>query len=113
MAGSASYVFFDKKMYLLVCILTAVSFAYMKIDREDEGPKQVALDFTSATLDITLTGEHDHESVPKRKYVRMPRVKKSEEQSEAKEFDESEQEIVEALVPGEELNQENEEPENE
>jgi hypothetical protein len=91
MAGTISYVFLDQRIYLLVWVLVAVSFAYMRIEREDAEPRYLASDFTVATLDITLTKADEHESIPKRKYVHMPKAKKLDDQGDVKEFDEDEE----------------------
>ncbi len=85
-AGCLTYAFYDERLYLLLWITVGIPLAYMRIERAEEEPKASRTDFTSATLDITLTGENESESIPKRKYVRLPRFRKAEKADEIKDF---------------------------
>jgi hypothetical protein len=67
-------------------VIVGISLSYIRIERDEEEPKARNSNFTSATLDITLTGENEGESIPKRKYVRLPRFKKPEKFDEIKDF---------------------------
>ncbi len=89
-SGMINYTWNDKRLYLLFWLLVAFSFAYMRIERQDEEPKGIAKDFTSATMDVTLTGDIYHDTVPKRRYVRMPKNSSiTELDLEIKEFEET------------------------
>ena len=89
-----SYTWYDKRIYLLFWLLVALSFAYMRIERENEAPKGAAKDFTLATLEIILTGDTYHDTVPVRRYVRSPRNKESVGHGvEIKEFEETDNSI--------------------
>lgn len=109
-SGLFAFAFYDQRLYLLVFVLVGISFAYTRMEREEE-PKAKAHDFTSATLDITLTGEGGHDNVPKRKYVRMPRLRRQDnEENEIKDFEQDEAEpYIPEFNPEQEQNQENEE----
>lgn len=90
LSGMISYTWHDKRLYLLFWLLVALSFAYMRIEREDEEPKGIDRDFTTAALDITITEDIYHDTVPKRRYVRAPRVEvELTEKLEIKEFEET------------------------
>ncbi len=86
-----SYTWHDKGIYLLFWILVALSFAYIRIERQDEEPKGALKDFTSATLEITLTGDSYHDNVPVRRYVRAHRsmLDMDDLELEIKEFEET------------------------
>jgi hypothetical protein len=91
-AGLISYTLYDERLLLVVWVLVALTDSYMRIEREDEEPSYGAFNYMSGSLDIILTGENERDNVPKRKYVRIPKqkIKETEQQSEAKEFDELE-----------------------
>ena len=77
--------------FLLIWIFVALMVSYIRIERDDEEPKKIAPRVTSADLEIVLTKENDQNDVPRRKYVRVPRVKGKDFEDEdeiAKEFDE-------------------------
>ncbi len=110
-AGLFTYAFYDERLFLLLWVLTAISFAYMRIERDEEEPRTRRADFTSATIDITLTGENENESIPKRKYVRLPRIRRIERVNEVNDFGlEDDDPLDDDLVMNnEEDNQENDE----
>lgn len=84
------YSWHDKRLYLLFWLLVALLFAYMRIERQDEEPRGITKDFTTATMDVTLTGDIYHDTVPKRRYVRMPKALSiGEYELEIKEFEET------------------------
>lgn len=90
-AGLISYTLYDKRLFLLIWIFVALMVSYIRIERDDEEPKKIAPRVTSADLEIVLTKENDQNDVPRRKYVRVPRVKGKDFEDEdeiAKEFDE-------------------------
>lgn len=74
-AGIFGSVFSDKSIFLLFFIAIALSFAYVKIEREDETPKNTMVDITSASMDIVLSSDSAYEALPKRRYVHAPRMK--------------------------------------
>ena len=110
-AGLFTYAFYDQRLLLLLCVLVGISLAYVRIERNEEEPKTRSGDFTSATIEITLTGENDNENVPKRKYVRLPRIRKVERASEVNDFGGVDDEFLDDDVDmlDEEDNQENDE----
>jgi hypothetical protein len=85
-SGCLTYAFYDERLYLIMWVIVGISLSYIRIERDEEEPKARNSNFTSATLDITLTGENEGESIPKRKYVRLPRFKKPEKFDEIKDF---------------------------
>ena len=85
-SGCLTYAFYDERLYLLLWVIVGISLSYMRIEREEEDPQINKANFTSATLEITLTGESEGESIPKRKYVRLPKFKKAEKIDEIKDF---------------------------
>ena len=62
---------------LLSIVCMALSFAYIKIERELNAQKIVRNDFSQASVDIELEDDEYHEYVLGRKYVRAPRKLKS------------------------------------
>lgn len=101
------YSWHDKRLYLLFWLLVALLFAYMRIERQDEEPKGIAKDFTTATMDVTLTGDIYHDTVPKRRYVRVPRALSVDEyELEIKEFEETSGDLPRVKEPTEVENQE-------
>lgn len=97
-SGCFTYAFYDQRLYLLLWVIIGISLSYMRIERNEEEPKVRTTDFTSATLDITLTGENEGETIPKRKYVRLPKFIKLERNEEIKDFggfDDSEDDVEE------------------
>lgn len=67
----------DQKIMLLSIVCMALSFAYIKIERELNAQKIVRNDFSQASVDIELEDDEYHEYVLGRKYVRAPRKLKS------------------------------------
>ena len=96
-SGLMCYVWQDRRLYLLFWLLVALSFAYMRIERQEEEPKGVSKDYTAATLDIILVGESHHDVVPVRRYVHVPRGADEEtDDIDVKEFVPNEEEILKA-----------------
>ena len=107
-SGMISYVWNDKRLYLLFWLLVALSFAYMRIERQIEEPKGLIKDFTSATLEVVLTGDSYHDTVPKRRYVHLPKASLDEDDSViVKEFNVKEENTIQVIEVKEEENQEN------
>lgn len=85
-SGVINYTWYDKRIFLVFWILVALSFAYVRIERDEEEPEGLADNYTFATLDITLDEEHHTVETQKRRYVRIPKYKKSKKET----IDESE-----------------------
>lgn len=85
----------DKSIFLLFFAAIALSFAYVKIEREEEIPKTTMVDISSASVDIALSIDSGYDNLPKRKYVHAPKVKpeKIKTDSILKEF-ESDDDII-------------------
>ncbi|MBE6674780.1 MAG: O-antigen ligase family protein [Ruminococcaceae bacterium] len=88
--GAFANVWIDKKIFLLFVTITALSFAYIKIEREEELVLVNYIDISSASVDVPLK-EAAKRKVPTRtSYVHVPKAKKStknqEKFAEAKEF---------------------------
>ncbi len=89
-AGMITYTWHDKRIYLLFWLLVALSFAYMRIEKQDEEPKGIFKDFTFATLDIALTDDIYHDTIPKRRYVHVPKTEIDfNSEPEIKEFEDT------------------------
>ena len=91
-AGVFNYVWEDKRIFLLLIVTIGLSFAYIKIDREEDATVKEYIDISCATLDIQLKDEPIGELVPSRRYVHTLKVRKhinkrnKEKKAEAKEF---------------------------
>jgi hypothetical protein len=75
----------------MVWIFVALMVSYIRIERDEEEPKSSVARVTSADLDIILTKENEQNEVPRRRYVRAPRVRRKDfddDDEMAKEFDE-------------------------
>ena len=109
--GFFTQVFSDKSIFLLFFISIALSFSYVKIEREEEGPKSTMIDISSASVDILLSSDAVYDTVPKRKYVHAPKVKpkKIKEESILKEFESSD--IIRVISDDESEENKNDKPE--
>jgi hypothetical protein len=90
-AGLISFTLYDKRLFLMVWIFVALMVSYIRIERDEEEPKSSVARVTSADLDIILTKENEQNEVPRRRYVRAPRVRRKDfddDDEMAKEFDE-------------------------
>lgn len=72
-AGYNSYVFADKKIFVLFIIMIALTFAYAKIERINDKPEYTSIDISASCIDIELAHDASSELVNTRKYVRSPR----------------------------------------
>ena len=75
--GTFSYVWLDKRVFLVFMVIIALSFSYIKVERADEPAPPRYIDFLSATLEIKLKEVYVYEPDTKSKYLRMPKVKVS------------------------------------
>ena len=73
LAGVANYTWHDKRIFLMFWILIALSFAYIRIEREENTHESLIYDHTMSVLDIVLDEEANQEKTPSRKYVRLPK----------------------------------------
>ncbi len=73
LAGVANYTWHDKRIFLMFWILIALSFAYIRIEREENAPESLIYDHTMSVLDIVLDEEANQDKTPSRKYVRLPK----------------------------------------
>lgn len=80
-SGTVDCVFEDKSVLLMFIISIGMSFAYIKIERDEEAPKSLSVDIASASVDIILSNDTTN-AVPKRKYVHAPKAKKDRRISE-------------------------------
>lgn len=98
--GIFSYVWADKRVFLLFVMTMALSFAYIKIDKEEEAVAVKYVDITRATVDIPLKETVAYKALPQRRYLYASkiskRLKKQEKNktAEAKEFSNTEELIV-------------------
>lgn len=77
-SGFFGFILNDKTILMVFCSCVALTFAYIKIEREEtDAPSMISIDVLTASIDIELERSGTHEFVPKRKYVRTPKRKKS------------------------------------
>ena len=84
-AGGINYTWYDKRIFFMFWILVALSFAYIRIEREDEEPEGLIDDHAAATIDIVIDENSHTDDVPKRRYVHAP--KKSSAKAKVKSND--------------------------
>ena len=112
LVGTFSNVWFDKKIFLLFVITIALSLAYIKIDREEEGVLVECVDISRATIDIALKETAVVSRAQERRYVHAPRMKKQLKRqekirsAEAKEFSNTEELFISKRKYSEETEQE-------
>ena len=92
-SGIFNYALLDKRIFLLLVVTIGLSFAYIKIDREEEATVKEYIDITASCIDIQLKEEDMGEIVPRRRYVHFIKEKKPKKKKqnikpevEAKEF---------------------------
>lgn len=92
-SGIFNYALLDKRIFLLLVVTIGLSFAYIKIDREEEATVKEYIDITASCIDIQLKEEDIGEIVPRRRYVHFIKEKKPKKKKqnikpevEAKEF---------------------------
>ncbi|MBR2025363.1 MAG: O-antigen ligase family protein, partial [Clostridia bacterium] len=81
-SGIINYTWDDKRIFLMFWILVAFSFAYIRIERDEEEPEGLIDDYTSATLDIIIATDHYNNETQKRRYVRIPKKSKKNKKDE-------------------------------
>ena len=74
--GLFDYAWLDKRLMLLFFVSVALSMAYIRIERNEQSSHHTIVDITRASTDIPLSNT-PKETVPTRKYVKMPKPKKS------------------------------------
>ncbi|MBO5287203.1 MAG: hypothetical protein J6B34_03680 [Clostridia bacterium] len=104
LSGVFTYSWSDKRIMLLFFIVIALSFAYIKIDREDVKVTEMYVDVTVGSLDITLSTGAIYDGPSKRRYVHPPKQRskprekerkiENPEKVEAKEFSKTEEIII-------------------
>ena len=104
-SGIFNYAWLDKRIFLLLIATIGLSFAYIKIDREEEAVVKGYIDITSSCVDILLKEEDVGDIVPRRRYVHIIKEKKpkgknktNEKKVEAKEFSHT-QELISIKLP--------------
>lgn len=83
--GIFNYVWIDKRIFLLFIVTMALSFAYIKIDKEEELVAVSYVDITKATIDVPLREAIVIPSTTGIRYVHAPRIKKKLQKQEVKE----------------------------
>ncbi len=83
--GIFDYIWLDNRMFFLSTLCLALSFAYIKIEREDVDIAP-ATDFYTANLEVELSEEDDSDSDGKSRYIHAPKKKDNKKNMEAKEF---------------------------
>lgn len=107
-AGLITYTWYDKHICLLFWLLVALSFAYIRIEKQEEDSKGVFKDFTYATLEIALTDDIYHDTIPKRRYVHVPKTEIDlAGEHEIKEFEDTDDSLNAVKEIEEAENQEN------
>ncbi len=84
--GAFANVWGDEKIMLFSIICMALSFAYIKIEREAQSRLEVKNDYSQAFVEIELADEEYREYVLNRKYVRAPKKMKSKMKSKSKNY---------------------------
>ncbi len=88
--GVFSYVWLDKKIFLLFVVIIALSFAYIKIEREEEQVLNTYVDISAASIEIALRENVKHKVQAHVSYVHTLKQKENsknqEKVLEAKEF---------------------------
>lgn len=74
--GLFDYAWLDKRIMLMFFISIGLSMAYIRLERDEQKPHHMAIDISYAHADIPLATDSIQESVPVRKYVRIPKPKK-------------------------------------
>ena len=74
--GVFANVWADPKIMLLSIICMALSFAYIKIEREGHTIKEMGNDFSRASIDIQLSEEDEYDLVSEKSRIRLAQPKK-------------------------------------
>ena len=89
--GIFSHVWYDNRIFLLSIVCAALSFAYIKMEREESVETVSGVDISSASLDIELNEQAEHDKVSRRMYLHVLKKKQKNNIMEAKEFSEDEE----------------------
>ena len=87
--GVFNYVWYDSRIFLLSIVCAALSFAYIKIEREESVEVAHSVNIASGSIDIDLNEEAEHDKVSRRMYLHVLK-KKQKNIMEAKEFSNTE-----------------------
>lgn len=75
-AGFYGYVWADKSILTVFCICIAITFSYIKIERDGYNRQRGGpIDVLSASIEIELDRSNTRDFASKRKYVRSPKGK--------------------------------------
>ena len=88
--GILSHVWYDSRIFLLSIVCAALSFAYIKIEREESVEATSYVDITSGSMDIELNEQAEHDKVSRRMYLHVLKKKQKNNIMEAKEFSNTE-----------------------
>lgn len=88
--GILSHVWYDSRIFLLSIVCAALSFAYIKIEREESIEATSYVDITSGSMDIELNEQAEHDKVSRRMYLHVLKKKQKNNIMEAKEFSNTE-----------------------
>lgn len=87
--GMFDYIWLDNRMFLLCTVCLALSFAYIKIEREDVDTA-LETDFYTAYLDVELSEKDNTDSDSRGRYIHTPKKKDNKNYVRAKEFSKTE-----------------------
>lgn len=87
--GIFDYIWLDNRMFLLCTVCLALSFAYIKIERDDVDTALEA-DFYTACMDVELSEDDSFNSDSRSRYIHRPKRKANKKNMEAKEFSQTE-----------------------
>ena len=101
--GVFDFVWYDKRIFLLVIITIALSMAYVKIEKEEVVVEAGHVDIAKACVDIPLRERMVRPNAAQRRYVHAPRMKKKlgmtdkSKDEEVKEFSNTEELFIKAI----------------
>lgn len=96
-SGIFDYVLQDKRIFLILVVTIALSFAYIKMDREEESGMKSYVGISRASLEIPLKEEMIREAKPRRRYVHISKIKKGNKEKQETEEDEEVKEFSSVL----------------
>lgn len=114
LVGIFNNIWVDKRIFLLFVVIMALSFAYIKIDKEEEVVSLSYVDITTATLDIPVKENRVANAIPQRRHMSISKIskqmiKKKSKKTEVKEFSNTEELIIKSKIcKGETSDEENE-----
>ncbi|MBQ7353865.1 MAG: hypothetical protein IJW54_07700 [Clostridia bacterium] len=88
--GIFDYVWYDSRIFLLSVVCAALSFAYIKIEREENIEGSRIVDISTGSVDVELNDEAEHDKVSRRMYLHVMKRKPKNTVTEAKEFSNTE-----------------------